>query len=223
MANAASGGISGALSSAKQKGVKRKLAKMKRRLSLLTRNKNRREYEASSREEEPQEAISTLRTRIDNACIQKVPSVLNIDTTSRTKNEEYEIVLEKDEPFHDESKKYNNSYIVYSQTKLGFFLNAMDPFILVLIIVNAIQMGLATFDFVSNNEKVDSIFELVDQIFLIIFTVEVILNFLHHNRFDRITLDPLGFAPKSEQEEFLRKENFPWLVFDALVVSPMTI
>ena len=222
MANAASGGISGALSSAKQKGVKRKLAKMKRRLSLLTaRNKNRREYEASSREEEPQEVISTLRTRIDNACIQKVPSVLNIDTTFRTKNEEYEIVLEKDEPFHDESKKYENSYIVsYSQTKLGFFLNAMDPVILVLIIVNAIQMGLATFDFVSNNEKVDSIFELVDQIFLIIFTVEVILNFIHHYRFDRLLIQNkrFKFAPKSEEEEELRKENFPWLVFDSLVI-----
>lgn len=109
-------------------------------------------------------------------------------------------------------------YVEYKNTKLGQFLDIIDPFILVLIIVNAIQMGLATFDFVSNNEKVDSIFELVDQIFLIIFTVEVILNFIHHNRFDRITLGPLGFAPKSEQEEFLRKENFPWLVFDALVV-----
>ena len=130
-----------------------------------------------------------------------------------------------------EEKTPNNSdefledaeYVEYKNTKLGQFLDIIDPFILVLIIVNAIQMGLATFDFVSNNEKVDSIFELVDQIFLIIFTVEVCLNFLHHNRFDRITLDPLGFAPKSEQEEFLRKENFPWLVFDALVVSHMTI
>ncbi|GFH47755.1 bacterial type voltage activated sodium channel [Chaetoceros tenuissimus] len=134
--------------------------------------------------------------------------------------------IKKQRKRKEKKKTPNNSdefledveHVEYKNTKLGKFLDIIDPFILVLIIVNAIQMGLATFDFVSENEKVDSIFEKVDQIFLIIFTVEVCLNFWHHNRFDRITMSPLGFAPKSEQEEFLRKENFPWLVFDALVV-----
>ncbi|GFH47754.1 hypothetical protein CTEN210_04229 [Chaetoceros tenuissimus] len=219
MANAASGGISGALSSAKQKGVKRKLAKMKRRLSrFATRNKNRREYEASSREEE-QEVVSTLRASKDDVCVKKIPSVLNIYTTFPNKNEEYEVVLKKEDPFHEESK-YENSYIAYSQTKLGSFLNTMDPVILVLIIVNAIQMGLATFDFVSENPKVDSIFEKVDLAFLSVFTVEVCLNCIHHYRFDRLFIQNkrIKFAPKSEEEEELQKENFPWLVFDALVV-----
>lgn len=122
----------------------------------------------------------------------------------------------------DESleKFTDDNPVEYHPTKLGKFLDFIDPFIIVLIIINAIQMGLQTFSFVENNPKIDSAFELLDQIFLIIFTVEVILNFIHHNRFDRMEIKSgsIKFAPKSDEEQVLREENFGWLVFDASVV-----
>eukprot|EP00581_Thalassiosira_minuscula_P013488 CAMPEP_0183719114 /NCGR_PEP_ID=MMETSP0737-20130205/12191_1 /TAXON_ID=385413 /ORGANISM="Thalassiosira miniscula, Strain CCMP1093" /LENGTH=404 /DNA_ID=CAMNT_0025948815 /DNA_START=104 /DNA_END=1318 /DNA_ORIENTATION=- len=51
-------------------------------------------------------------------------------------------------------------------------------FIIILIVVNAVMMGVATFDFVTDNPEVDNAFELTDMIFLIIFTVELCLQFI---------------------------------------------
>mmetsp|Transcript_8846 Transcript_8846/g.21480 ORF Transcript_8846/g.21480 Transcript_8846/m.21480 type:complete len:394 (-) Transcript_8846:208-1389(-) len=51
-------------------------------------------------------------------------------------------------------------------------------FIIVLIVVNAVMMGVATFDFVSENPAVDSAFETTDTVFLIIFTIELIMQFI---------------------------------------------
>jgi hypothetical protein len=51
--------------------------------------------------------------------------------------------------------------------------------IVVLIVVNAIMMGIATYDIVKKNPEVDRIFETVDEIFLIIFTVELCLQFIY--------------------------------------------
>lgn len=107
-----------------------------------------------------------------------------------------------------------------AETKLGKFLKFIDPIIVILIILNAIQMGVATFNFVEDNEKLDSVFELVDQLFLIIFTVEVSLNFIHFNRLDRIQFiegkPQLGPITAEAKENW--KEDLGWLVFDALVV-----
>mmetsp|Transcript_27589 Transcript_27589/g.39502 ORF Transcript_27589/g.39502 Transcript_27589/m.39502 type:complete len:357 (-) Transcript_27589:129-1199(-) len=52
--------------------------------------------------------------------------------------------------------------------------------IIVLIIINAIMMGIATFDFVSENPKVDTAFEKTDQAFLIIFSVELGMQMIFH-------------------------------------------
>ena len=106
------------------------------------------------------------------------------------------------------------------QTKLGKVLAFIDPFIVVLIILNAIQMGVATFNFVEKNSEIDHIFELVDQIFLIIFTIEVSLNFVHLVRLDRITVinGKYGFSPFTEEEMENMGEDRKWLIFDALVV-----
>ena len=55
-------------------------------------------------------------------------------------------------------------------------------FIIFLIIVNAIIMGIGTFDFVTDDPRVDTAFEKTDRAFLIIFTVELLLQ-LHYRRF----------------------------------------
>jgi len=70
-------------------------------------------------------------------------------------------------------------------------------FIVILIAVNAVMMGLGTFDFVTENPQVDSAFEKTDKIFLIIFTVELGMQFVFHGW--RLLLDG-------------------WLVFDLIVI-----
>jgi hypothetical protein len=59
--------------------------------------------------------------------------------------------------------------------------NAKVQSLLVLLItINAVMMGLATFNFVSQNPSVNAAFESADTVFLIIFTVELILQFIYH-------------------------------------------
>ena len=50
---------------------------------------------------------------------------------------------------------------------------------ILLIVVNSLCMGLATFDFIEDDEELFETFEMIDQIFLIIFTIELVLNFLY--------------------------------------------
>jgi len=52
--------------------------------------------------------------------------------------------------------------------------------IIFLIVINAILMGIATFDFVTEQESVQRAFEKTDQAFLIIFTIEIALQFIYH-------------------------------------------
>jgi hypothetical protein len=75
--------------------------------------------------------------------------------------------------------------------------NRVQNFILLLIAVNSIMMGVATFSFVKDNADLSYKFDLVDQIFLIIFSVESGLQLLYY-----------GW--------FLFKDGF--LVFDLLIV-----
>lgn len=70
--------------------------------------------------------------------------------------------------------------------------------ILILIVINAGMMGISTFDFVRGDDNVERIFDNIDLAFLIIFTVEISLQFIYH-----------GF------ELFFDG----WLVFDFAVVS----
>jgi hypothetical protein len=48
-----------------------------------------------------------------------------------------------------------------------------------LIIINAIIMGIATFDFVTDSPKVDGIFEAIDKSFLIVFTLEIGMQLIY--------------------------------------------
>ncbi|KAI2501652.1 hypothetical protein MHU86_12776 [Fragilaria crotonensis] len=52
--------------------------------------------------------------------------------------------------------------------------------IVTLIGINAIMMGVATFDFVMEDPQVEHIFEQVDQAFLIVFTIELALQLIYH-------------------------------------------
>mmetsp|Transcript_16696 Transcript_16696/g.23545 ORF Transcript_16696/g.23545 Transcript_16696/m.23545 type:complete len:456 (+) Transcript_16696:184-1551(+) len=53
-------------------------------------------------------------------------------------------------------------------------------FIVMLISINAIMLGIGTFDFIQDNDDAKDAFELVDKIFLIIFTIELGFQFLYH-------------------------------------------
>ena len=82
----------------------------------------------------------------------------------------------------------------------GRFVNNKDMqlFIVILIGINGIMMGLGTFDFVKESDTASNIFDIVDLVFLIIFTVELALQFLYHGW--RLFLDG-------------------WLIFDFLIIT----
>jgi len=69
--------------------------------------------------------------------------------------------------------------------------------IITLIVVNAIMMGIATFDFVTDNSQLLFAFETADKVFLCIFTVEIGLQFVYR---------------------FLVMFTDGWLVFDFVIV-----
>ncbi len=71
-------------------------------------------------------------------------------------------------------------------------------FIICLIIINSITMGIATFDSVQNNQTLAKSFETLDTIFLVIFTVELVFQFIYHG---------FGFVTQG------------WLIFDFIVIS----
>jgi hypothetical protein len=68
---------------------------------------------------------------------------------------------------------------------------------IVLIIINAIIMGVATFDFVTDNPDTEELFSNIDRGFLVIYTIELIMQFIY-------------FGWRLIQD--------PWLVFDLFVV-----
>ena len=71
-------------------------------------------------------------------------------------------------------------------------------FIVILIAINAVMMGVGTFDFVTENPTVENAFETTDKVFLIIFTVELSMQFIFHGW--RLLLDG-------------------WLIFDLIVIA----
>jgi hypothetical protein len=81
----------------------------------------------------------------------------------------------------------------------GMFVNNsyIQTFIILLISVNAIMMGLATFNFIKNNPQLNQAFETTDFVFLVIFTVELGFQFVYHGF--RLLLDG-------------------WLVFDLIII-----
>ena len=58
--------------------------------------------------------------------------------------------------------------------------NRVQNIILLMIMINSIMMGIATFPAVKTNEELMNKFELADQIFLIIFTIESGMQLMYH-------------------------------------------
>lgn len=93
----------------------------------------------------------------------------------------------------------DDSYLWQARMKIGSIVNneKVQIFIIVAIMINALMMGVATFDFVETNENVDKVFHEIDRTFLIIFTVEASLQLFY-----------LGFSLFSDG----------WLIFDLAIV-----
>lgn len=76
----------------------------------------------------------------------------------------------------------NNCIVKILNSMAGAVVN--NPYfqnsIVALIIINAIMMGIGTFPFIKDNPDRDSAFELTDLVFLIIFTVELCIQFTFH-------------------------------------------
>jgi hypothetical protein len=54
-------------------------------------------------------------------------------------------------------------------------------FIISLICINAIMMAIGTFDFVTDNPRINKAFETTDMVFLVIFTIELVMQFIYHS------------------------------------------
>ena len=111
-------------------------------------------------------------------------------------NHDYILDLNKTNSFDN---LRDESFIGLIRYRVGRLVDndSFQQFIVLLISINAIIMGVATFDFVTENASVRQLFDTVDVMFLIIFTVELGLQFIHRG---------LG----------LFKDN--WLVFDFIVI-----
>jgi hypothetical protein len=82
-------------------------------------------------------------------------------------------------------KKWKESVVIMFQSArliCGKFVNhpKVQLLIVLLIAINAIMMGLATFDFVKNDLTVSRSFEITDLVFLVIFTIELAMQFFYH-------------------------------------------
>jgi len=82
----------------------------------------------------------------------------------------------------DTSSKSNESKSIFKSFSKLVESQVFSLFIIGLIIINAIMMGVGTFDFVSENEEVNRAFEITDLVFLIIFTIELVMHFIHKGR-----------------------------------------
>ena len=79
----------------------------------------------------------------------------------------------------------NNKYLDEIQKfrlKCGQIVN--NPYVQLIMVgfitINAIMMGIATYDYIKLNPTLSNIFDITDQVFLIIFTIELVLQFIYH-------------------------------------------
>lgn len=102
-----------------------------------------------------------------------------------------------------EPKRSTIRELIHTINRLRFNCGMMvnnkhvQMFVVFLIAVNAIMMGVGTFPIIKENERNSHIFEQVDLVFLIVFTVELCLQFIYHGF--RLLLDG-------------------WLVFDLIII-----
>lgn len=96
-----------------------------------------------------------------------------IEESSDTRSESKENVFSKQSRRLSTAREYVGAIVQSS---------IFQTMILLLIIVNALMMGIATFDFVSKNPDIDNMFETCDFFFLLIFTVESGLQLFYHGK-----------------------------------------
>lgn len=82
----------------------------------------------------------------------------------------------------EEEENENMSSLMKFRKKCGDTVNhpIASGIVITLILVNSVMMGLATFTFVSENPNVYFAFEVIDLVFLIFFTIEIVLQFIYH-------------------------------------------
>jgi hypothetical protein len=86
----------------------------------------------------------------------------------------------------DPSLPQENKQMMKGLHRLRLFCGAIvnhpwvQQFIIFLTVVNAVMLGVATYDFVKENSTLNLAFETTDMIILIIFTVELIMQLLFH-------------------------------------------
>jgi uncharacterized membrane protein YphA (DoxX/SURF4 family) len=90
-------------------------------------------------------------------------------------------------------------FLVRLRQQAGDFVNStiLQLIVIGLIVINAIIMAVATFDFVTDDPHVEKIFETIDIVFLSVFTAELALQFIYRG----LTLFQDG-----------------WLVFDFVII-----
>lgn len=115
--------------------------------------------------------------------------------------EEYSLEKEADRSDVD-NEESTNIFVVYFKKLRAYCGKIVDNtifqnFILSLILINAVMMGIGTYDFITTVPKYDNAFSTTDTVFLYIFSIELVLQIIHK-----------GF--------YLFKDG--WLVFDFLTV-----
>lgn len=98
-------------------------------------------------------------------------------------------------------KSWNEKYLLPFRQNVGAFVNhsITQSIVIFLIAVNALMLGLETCSFVKDNPDVERSFQLTDDLFLILFTVELGMQWIYLGAW-RLLRDP-------------------WLVFDLVLIS----
>lgn len=130
------------------------------------------------------EYISTVSLKSSNDSIQSKDSdvIASKDSTQRILVDEY---TDDDTEFHTlASDRRTFTKLRKSLIKIREVVNRYvnhrrtQEFLIALIIINSITMGIGTFDFVTENPLIQARFDRLDLTFLIIFTVELCLQFI---------------------------------------------
>jgi hypothetical protein len=158
----------------------------------------------SRRQGEPQET-SAARPKSSEKAAQKT-SIMETESDDKEESENDDSVVDailqeanggrKQAAAHEKSALHK----IQAFRKLcGKIVNStrVQLFIVLLIGINAIMLGLATFPFVKDDPVTSHRFEVTDMVFLVIFTVELALQFIYHGY--RLFLDG-------------------WLVFDFVII-----
>ncbi len=93
-------------------------------------------------------------------------------------NSKFTIVSGDDTMQTEEETNSRQSTISSCQSAVEEFFNqpTVEYTIISLIVINAIMLGIGTFDFITTNSQAQAAFDIIDLIFLVVFTIEVALR-----------------------------------------------